>query len=268
VAEHSSQDIVHRGVVKRIIDACLALFTSAWVAVSDSQTPYLLERKSVRRSRLHVIANGVDFTRMHYSSRTAARERYGMPCDAFVIGSVAVLRPEKDHCAMVDAFALLVGEFEDCLLVIVGDGPSAGEIKSRIALHGLEDQVLMLGAVRDVGTVLPGFDLFVSASLTEALPLSIVEAMGAGVPVVATSVGGVPELLENGRSGVLVDSGDPIAMASELRLLVNDSAARSTLGEAGRRRATRFDAAVMADQYESVLDALCGSKRAGDYVWS
>jgi glycosyltransferase involved in cell wall biosynthesis len=256
VAEHSAEDIRPRGPLKRAIDWVLKPFTSAWVAVSEAQTSYLVSRKGVPGSRLHHIPNGVTIPDGPKLSREVARRRLGVPLDAFVIGTVSVLRPEKDHATLIGAFSSVAREVPSAMLVIAGDGPSAHEVRACAESRGLRDRVMFTGAVTDVGAVLSALDVYASSSVTEALPLSIMEAMGAGLPIVATEVGGVRELLDAGGAGVMVPPSDENALGEALIELSNDPERARVLGKAARVASRRYDAGVMAHAYESLLDEL------------
>jgi glycosyltransferase involved in cell wall biosynthesis len=124
-------------------------------------------------------------------------------------------------------------------LLIAGDGPERPRLVSEIARLGLDGAVELLGTRGDVHELLAAADVFVLSSESEGMPMSVLEAMAAGLPVVASAVGGVPEVVRDGETGALVPPRDPVALAEAIRLLVADPALRQRFGDAGRRRVER-----------------------------
>ena len=179
------------------------------------------------------------------------------------IGAVGRLVPEKGLFLLVDAFAALVGQNRDLGLVLVGDGPDRGRLQERVRALGLSERVVLTGFVSNVPAVLPLFVLLALPSFTEGLPLTVLEAMRTGLPVVATRVGGVPAVLGNDVAGVLVEPNDTAGLTEALGRLVDDHELRRALGAAGRRRLIeRFSSAAMADRYEALYhEVLAHSSR-------
>jgi glycosyltransferase involved in cell wall biosynthesis len=193
-----------------------------------------------------VIHNGVELPRA-----TAEESRSG-PCRLLTVGR---LQAPKDPLTLVRALAELARPGE---AVIAGDGPDRPAVESEVRRLGLESVVRLAGERNDVEELLAAADLFVLSSRSEGLPLSILEAMAAGLPVVASSVGGVPELVVEGETGLLVPPGDPHALAAAIERLLDDSALRRRLGAAGRTRVSEhFDLAsarrAHLDLYRTVL---------------
>jgi len=176
--------------------------------------------------------------------------------------TVARLDPQKGLHDLVAAAALV----PEARVMVVGEGPERRALETRIAHLGLGDRVHLLGFRSDVPDLLAGSDLFVLPSLFEGLPLSILEAMAAGKPVVATAIGGNDEAVVDGATGLLVPPGDPRALADAIRALLRDPERRRRLGEAGRRRAeAEFSAPAMVRRVAAVYDELlAASDRPGD----
>jgi glycosyltransferase involved in cell wall biosynthesis len=149
--------------------------------------------------------------------------------------SVGRLRGPKDFLTLVRAVAEL--EPGSVRLRIAGDGPDRGALEAEVARLGLEEAVELLGMRTDIAELLAAAGVFVLCSDSEGLPMSVLEAMAAGVPVVATAVGGVPELVSDAETGILVPPRDPAALARALGALAADADLRERMGEAGRRRA-------------------------------
>jgi glycosyltransferase involved in cell wall biosynthesis len=187
-------------------------------------------------NRVHVIANGIDtssFTPRPDDRRDSRRE-LGLPEDAWVVGTVGRLAPEKDQALLVKAMAPLLGERRR--LVIVGEGPEREALRVVIQEAKGERYVRLTGARSDIARLLSAFDAFALPSRTEGLPLVLLEAMASELPVVATSVGGIPDLVGSGVTGLLVPPSDIPAMRAALFSLAESPALSHELGGAARRR--------------------------------
>jgi glycosyltransferase involved in cell wall biosynthesis len=219
-----------------------------------------LERRGVAPSRLHVIPNGIHVSAAILASqRTTAREGLGLGADVPVIGMVSRLERFKGHRFLLDALPLLRRRFPDLHVVIAGDGPARVELIGHALRAGIDHCITFTGHRRDISALLPAFDVFVSTSLAEGLPFSLLEAMAAGLPVVATSVGGVPELVRHAETGLLVPAGDAPALAHAIAALLTDPERCRRMGEAGALRVnTQFTMAGMIERTESVLLAAAG----------
>jgi glycosyltransferase involved in cell wall biosynthesis len=172
------------------------------------------------------------------------------------------LTPEKDHRTLILAAAKLVQDLPDLHWVLIGEGPLRRELQDQIRSLAVQDRVHLIGALDDPHRVLAAADIFVLSSVSEGLGSSILAAMIRGVPVVATRVGGIPELLEAG-AGIMVRPGDPSAIATAVRQVLTDQPLRASLVDTARRNGERFSVAAMADQvmtvYRSCAHSLDGS---------
>lgn len=183
-----------------------------------------------------VVLNGIPLER-HASpsgARAAARAALGVPEDALLLGSVGRLVALKNHALLIDALSGLLPAHPALHAAIVGDGPLMGELRERIASHGLAERVHLAGARGDVPALLPAFDAFVLPSRTEGLSIALLEAAAAGLPIVATDVGGNAEVVQDGRSGRLVPSDDAAALQAALDELLRSPGLRRAMGDAGR----------------------------------
>jgi glycosyltransferase involved in cell wall biosynthesis len=185
-----------------------------------------LRREGIQPSQIRIIPNGVDL-----DSLAASRPRG--PIRSLL--TVANLRREKAHEVLFAAIASLVAEGSALRLRVAGDGPRAAELRALAASLGIADRVTFLGHREDVAALLAESDLFVLPSRSEAFPNSVVEAMAAGVPVVASAVGGLVDLVEPGRTGLLVPPDDSSALASAIRSLMAAPERAAALGDAARR---------------------------------
>jgi glycosyltransferase involved in cell wall biosynthesis len=198
--------------------------------------------------------------------RTAWRSQHAVPRDALVFTCVAGLRPQKNHRLLLQAFAQAAPQLPDALLLLVGppdrlDPAYAESLKALAQELGLGQRVRFLGSRADVPDILRASDVFVLSSDYEGNPLSVLEAMAAGLPVISTAVGGVPELVQHGATGLLVPAGDACSLAEAIAQLGCDPARRAAMGNTARQTAReRFDVRVMSLAYTTLYQQLlCSS---------
>jgi glycosyltransferase involved in cell wall biosynthesis len=198
-----------------------------------------------------VVVHGVEPPAGPPTGPAEARSRLGLDGSGPVVGTVGNFTAKKDHATLVQALSALPA---DVRLVLVGLGPLEADLRALVAREGLAEQVTFAGSRDDVAALLPAFDVFALSSRYEGLPIALLEAMAAGRPCVATSVGGVPEVITDGEDGVLVPPDDPAALAAALTALLDDPARRTELGRRAAARAEdfRLDAAVA--RIEAVYD--------------
>jgi glycosyltransferase involved in cell wall biosynthesis len=170
---------------------------------------------------------------------------------------VARMRPVKGHTFFLEAAARVSREIQDARFILVGDGPLRHEIEDRIARLGISDRVHLLGERSDASQLVASFDLAVLASLHEGLPNAVMEAMAAGVPVVATAVGGTRELIVDGETGYLVPPADVLALGERISFALQNEEISSAIAERGREFVTdRFAVERMVESVESLYDEL------------
>lgn len=206
----------------------------------------------VPEARLRLIYNGVDTAlyRPDPVARAAARSELGLALTEPVLISVGRLSAEKDHHTLLTALALLGQRGTPPRLLVVGGGPERQALERAAAELGLGAAVLWLGERQDVPRLLAACDAFALSSLSEGVSIAVLEAMAAGLPVAATMVGGNPELVEQGRGGLLVPPGDPAALAAALGRLLEDPARARAMGQAARARVEeRFSLIATARAY-------------------
>ncbi len=215
-----------------------------------------------RYRELRVVPNGIDIRRFHADSAAGSswRRRVGIDPAAVVFVCVARFHPLKDHELLVRAFADLAAECRDAVLVLAGDGPTRQTIESEVGRLGIASQVRFLGATGDVVSVLQGSDVFVLASRWEGHPLSILEAMAVGLPIIAPCVGGIGEIVSSGVNGTLVAAGDETMLAAAIRRLYESTTERHELGRRAREIAVEsFSLEVMTDAYLAIYQHLVAS---------
>jgi glycosyltransferase involved in cell wall biosynthesis len=213
--------------------------------------------------RVVVVPNGVDLAEGRAApgaaERRAVRRELGVAQGAPVVATVSLLRPGKGLEVLLAAAPAVLAAHPRARFAVVGDGPARAELEAGAAAGGVGEAVAWTGFRRDVPALLAAADLFVLPSLDDAFPTAILEAMAAGLPVVATRAGGIPEIVDDGATGLLVPPGDAAALARAISTLLADPAARKSLGEAGRRRAgERFSTAAWLGRLERVYGEALG----------
>jgi glycosyltransferase involved in cell wall biosynthesis len=214
------------------------------------------------------IANGIQVTRYRRAdaARNRWRARHGFSAADVLFVCVARLKPVKNHRLLLEAFAAgPVRHVRAARLVLLGEGPLQPALESYARELGIDGRTHFLGLRMDVPDALAAADIFVLASECEGNPLSVMEAMAAGLPVVSTAVGGVPELVASGQHGILVAPGDRPAFTNAMRTLLDDPAQRAFMAEAAREHAAAaFDVERMAQGYASIYKtALACAGRPG-----
>lgn len=200
--------------------------------------------ESIGARRTRVVHNGVEEPEPEAPAAAIAALGDGGP----VVGALTLLRPGKGIETLVDAVPRLLESVPDARVVVAGEGPDRGALEARARDRGVADAVHFIGATAGAMPLLAGSDVFVSASWAESFPLNVLEAMAAGVPIVATDVGGTGEAIEDGSSGLLVPARDPGALADAVAALLTDRARAAALGaEARERQRSRFSVDRMID---------------------
>jgi glycosyltransferase involved in cell wall biosynthesis len=240
--EHSHE--LYDTTRRRLLGALMPAFAEV-VAVS----PEVSEYRERFPGRCRVIRNGVPLLPETHSTRARARAMLGADEGRFVVGCAARLSAEKDHAGLLDAFAQLLESEPSALLACAGDGPLADELRSKTRTMGLEPNVRWLGSVNDMQSFYSALDVCALNSVREGLPLCLLEAMSFGIPVVATDVGGVGELLAD-EAGLLVPPSAPEALAHALQSLAVEPLLAETLGKNGTARVREsYSIDKMVDRY-------------------
>jgi glycosyltransferase involved in cell wall biosynthesis len=248
---------------ERVLWRLCGRLVDAYVAVSPELAALARELGDCPPERILVIENGIDLGRFRpdAGARREVREALGIPAGAFVLGSVGRLAVEKDYPLLVRAAAPLLGK--GTYLVLVGEGAERPAIEAAAAAAGVSPFVLLAGATGEVHRFLAALDAFVLSSRMEGLPLSALEAMAAGLPLLATAVGGLPGLIKEGVTGYLVPPGDEQALREGLRALRDDpQAARAVAARGQAHVAGKHGRETMVDRYLSIYVRPAGA-RAG-----
>lgn len=229
------------------------------IVVSDDLLDVVREI-GVPAERVSLIENAIDAA--EYRRRgpvAAAKARLGVPPGRFVIGAVGRLSPEKGFDNLIRAVARLVSDHWDVELWIAGEGDQREQLQALASELNLGERVRLLGQRSDLIELYQAFDVFVLSSLREGLPNVVLEALAIEVPIVATSVAGVPRVLENGQNGFIVRSGTPEELAGAISLLLDDEQLRERFGQAGRRTVEeRYSFRVRMEKVKRVYDTVLG----------
>ncbi len=238
-----------------------------YISVSSDMANWLVQTVGVRPTQVTHICNGVDMAR--FRPRDGCCSPIGpegfAPKGTFVVGTVGRMEAVKDPLTLVRAFIHLLDteprSRESLRLVMVGDGPLRESAASLLRDAQAEQISWLPGERPDIPETMRSMDLFVLPSLTEGISNTILEAMASGVPVVATRVGGNPELVDDGRTGWLVPPSEPVAMANAVRSYLINPGQKALHGQAGRAKTeARFGMDAMVDGYLSVYDAVLKTK--------
>lgn len=231
---------------------------SHYIAISR-RVAESLAAGGVDPARVTVVYSGVPMPRVEGDpavARQEARRRLGLPAGGFVGGFVGALTREKGADLALEAWARLTSPHR---LIVVGDGPERGKLTARTRQADLAGRVTWTGFVDDVAPIWPALDILVAPSRHEGLGTAVIQAMGAGVPVVAAAVGGLTEVVEDGRTGRLTPPDDPAALAARIDELAASSVERERLARAGRERAAEYSVERMVAGTRAVYETLLAS---------
>jgi sugar transferase (PEP-CTERM/EpsH1 system associated) len=247
-----------------------APFVQHWVALSKDLQGYLAGPVGIAADRITQIYNGVDTQRFHPAAGALPDRIAGCPFDPaahVLIGTVGRMAAVKDQVMLARAFVQAAAADpafgQRARLVMVGEGPLRAPAQAVLDDAGLGALAWLPGERQDIAEVMRGLHVFVLPSLAEGISNTILEAMASGLPVVATAVGGNPELVAAGRTGALVPAREPAALAQTLVEWANDPAAAAACGRAGREAVVRrFSLTTMVADYGALYDRLLAAKRA------
>lgn len=262
---------------RRAFNAVFGRLADRVTAVSEGVRESLCAVEGFDARRVAIVYNGIELDRFAGLTREEARRRLELPQGVPILGTVGRLDPIKNYPLLIEAFRRVRRDWPSALLLIVGDGPERGRLEELARALGLGESVRFLGQRFDVERILPALDVFALSSFSEGLPMTLIEAAAASVPIVATAVGGVPEAVRDGREALLLPGpppalADPPSLASAEypglfasavgRLLAEDGLAQ-TLARAARQRAReQFSLEAVCDRYQALYDGVRSAARA------
>ncbi len=236
---------------------------SRFVTASEAIRAILLE-DGIAPDRVVTVHDGIDVTRAAETEAMDVRAEYWFPPHSLIVGNIAALVPHKGQKFLIDAAAIVVRELPEARFLVLGEGELHDALEHQIRHLHIGQHVVLAGFRADALRALKGLDLFVMSSVTEGLGSSLLDAMAAGRPVVATRAGGIPEVVVHGQTGLLVPPRDAPALARAIVELLRDPARRRRMAEAGLARVTaRFTVDRMVDETLAVYAALAGTSPAG-----
>ncbi len=235
-------------------------FCDRVISVSEEARQYHLTISGAPASQVTTLYNGIDLSGFvnidRARERAAVRSEFKIPPDATVLTTVAVLRPPKGIQFMIRALPSILASYPNAYYLIVGDGSHRDALLEEVQKADVKDRVIFAGMRKDVARLLAASDIFVLPTLTEALPTVLAEAMAAHLPIVASRVGGIPEMIVDGQNGCLVEPEDLNSLHSACRQLIGNSGIRQTMGVAGWQTADqKFNIERQVDKLEELYFA-------------
>ena len=248
--ENSARHRIATSLRDRLLRAILNRWSRAVVMVSAALRDDYLAR-GLAPGKVRVVHNGIEvdrFRRPRADARARLEREFGIPPGVPIIATVAVLRPKKG----IEVLLAAARRVERAYFVIVGDGPKREEWTALASALGVADRIRWAGFRTDVDALLAGCDLFVHPSLDDAFPTVLLEALAAGLPIVASRVGGIPEIVTSGVTGELVPPGDPAALASAIDAVLGNDDTMRLMREAAQADASRFSTSAWIDRLTAV----------------
>ena len=230
--------------------------------VSDEIAQAVARWHTIPKRKIHVVINGVRTEGLaDRSPRQTVRRELGIPAEAPVIGSVGRLSEIKRQTLLLQAMAGLTQRFPAVRLLLVGAGPERERLEQEASDLGIRDRVYFAGYQAEPGRYLQAMDVFALSSRSEGLPIALLEAWAAGLPVVSSAVGGIPKTVTHGENGLLFASGDVVALGAALALPLNEPSLASRLGRAGQRTVeAQYSVQRMANDYERHYECLLAAR--------
>lgn len=250
--------------LRKLLDRRLiATRADAFLAVSELDRRRMIEIERIDPAKLIFVPNGIPEPPAPGS--TDIRNELGVDAATPIVGTVCALRPQKALEVLIDAAATLAGSIDGIRVLIVGEGPERPALERRIAALGLAGTVTLLGHRDDVRDLIGDFNVAVCSSDFEGTPLSVLEYMQAGLPIVATDVGGIPDVIAGGRQGLLVEPRDPAALAASVARLLDKPELAAALGSGAReRQLAEFDIGATVRAVERIYEGLASGLTAVD----
>ena len=234
------------------------------IGVGESVRQALIHNEGIAPQRVEVIYNGIDLDAYpdgQDGESAAVRREIGVGADDLMVILVARLDHLKDHVTAIETHRQVIAQRPDARLILVGEGPERPKIEEAIRSRGLESSVLLLGLRKDIPRLIGASDLFLLTSISEGIPLTLIEAMAARRPVVSTRVGGVGEVVDEGKTGLLAPSGDACSLAGHILKLAHDPPLREEFGRLGRLRAEElFSETRMMERYDRLYRETIGPR--------
>jgi sugar transferase (PEP-CTERM/EpsH1 system associated) len=254
----SERTMGQEGRVRRLLNRLTGWLPDRIICVSQQVADFAAQEIGLPPAKLTVIRNGIDIDQFtDLPDQQTARAMFGLPVPGKIMAAIGRPRPVKGFSYLLEAFAQIAADQPDLYLLFVGDGPEKRPLQTAAQQLPSANRVIFLGDQQEIPRLLAALDILVLPSLWEGLPNVVLEAMAAGLPVVATAVGGTPELVVEGETGLLVPPRDPATLAEAIVTLLTDPELARRLGENGRQRVTtQFTIQQTVAQTESLYQQL------------
>ncbi len=233
VSIHGHNHFIKRKPVEFRIICWILNRSSKIIAVSKSIKESLINQGKIHPDKIDVIHNGIDIKQIKYTQKDNKKREFNLNGSEIILGCVGNLRSVKGHRYLIQSMPMILKSAPDVRLMMVGDGPLRNELETLAGELKVKDKITFLGYRSDIYEIMPIFDIFILPSLSEGLCNAVIEAMAAKLPVIATNTGGNPELVEDGKTGILIPPRSPENIANAVLELVNDANKRNDMGESG-----------------------------------
>ena len=247
---------------RRIANKILSKFTDKMIAVSESIKRDIIKYDGIYPSKILVIPNGIDTERFKPEGIFAdLRKEFSIQERDTVIGFIGRIVPAKGLEYLIDAFSYLKEDFKNIKLLIIGEGNLVERLREQAKEKKLDDSIIFPGGRRDIPDILACINIFVMPSIAEGLPNALLEAMAMGKPIVATMIGGIPEVIKNGFNGLLVPPRDPASLATAIKELIGNGQLSARMGQAARDLVmNKYSIRETAQKWESLYLSILKEK--------
>ena len=244
------------------VEMITSFMVDHYVAVSESVQRHIIDKSRISNEKISVIYNGVNIKSQDNAYEQNAKTPFKIENEDRILMTVGRLHKQKGHCYLIQAVSKVRKEFPKVKLLITGEGEEENNLKKLVKALDLTNEVVFAGLRSDIEGILPMAELFILPSLWEGLPNALLEAMAAGKPVVATKVGGIPEIVVHGETGILIPPRDTDALAIAIIDLLQNRLKAKDMGEAGRIRAGKcFSIYKMIEKTENLYQELLKEKQ-------
>lgn len=253
-----------KGRLEVFLERVTSVFVDLYIGNSQACCNMLAKREKISSHKLHTIPNGINLKSLDNLNERIKelRGKFAIPSDALIVGTVGRLQPVKGHHDFLSAAQIVLRRYPKAYFVLVGEDFRNGQLQDMARQLKIRDRVCFAGYSKEVAVWLNLFDIFVLPSLSEGMPVAAIEAMYMRKPVIATNVGGTPEVVQEGQTGLLVPPSNPQAMAQSIITLIENPAIRQKLAAAGHdRAASLFTVEGMIKQYEDIFVKLLDRKK-------
>lgn len=249
-------------LIQKMFDVFCFQFVTHSISCAEAVKRFHVENKWYSGNKITTIHSGIDISRFSvHKNKHYIQTELGISTDCLILGTVASLIPQKGHKYLIEAAKEVIKNRNDVIFAFVGDGSLRAELEQMVTSNGLDNNIKFLGLRKDIPQLLSSFDVFVLPSLWEGLPVAVIEAMAAGLPVVASRVDGVPEIVVDGETGLLVPSKDPKSLSNALLVLLSNPDKRFETGLLGRKRVgEEFSVEAMVRKFDALYQKLLAKK--------